>query len=55
MSKHHVLARLWNDESGAETMEYALIAGLVIVGVIVVIGQVGTRVLARWNSVNSKI
>jgi Flp pilus assembly pilin Flp len=40
------------DERGGEVIEYVLIAGLIVVATIVVIGAVGTKVLARWNSVN---
>jgi Flp pilus assembly pilin Flp len=32
-----------------------LIAGLILVAAIAVIGAVGTKVLARWNSVNSSL
>jgi pilus assembly protein Flp/PilA len=42
-----------NDTRGGETIEYALILGLVIVAAIAVIGAVGTRVVARWTSTNS--
>jgi Flp pilus assembly pilin Flp len=49
------LARLVRDQAGGETMEYALILGLIVVGCIVVIGAVGTKVLARWTSVNSSL
>jgi Flp pilus assembly pilin Flp len=40
---------------GGETIEYALILGLVIVTAIAVIGAVGTRVVARWTSTNSSL
>ena len=43
------------DERGGEVIEYALIAGLVIVGAIAVIGTVGGKVLARWTSVNGSL
>ena len=45
--------RLARDERGGEVLEYALIAGLIVVAAVAVIGAVGTKVLARWNSVNS--
>lgn len=51
-SKLRMLAR---NESGGEVLEYALIAGLIVVAAIAVIGSVGTKVLARWNSLNSKL
>ncbi len=43
------------DEQGGEVLEYALIAGLIVVAAIAVIGSVGTKVLARWNSLNSSM
>ena len=36
-------------------MEYALIMGLIVVTAIAIIGTVGTKVLARWTSVNSSL
>lgn len=47
------IGRLLADDRGGETIEYALILGLVIVTAIAVIGAVGTRVVARWTSVNN--
>jgi Flp pilus assembly pilin Flp len=47
--------RLVTDDSGGETIEYALVLGLIIVTAIAVIGAVGTRVVARWTSVNSSM
>ena len=49
----NMLTRLVRDEQGGEVLEYALIAGLIIVAAIAVIGAVGTKVLARWTSVDS--
>jgi pilus assembly protein Flp/PilA len=45
--------RMLCDDSGGEVLEYALIAGLIVVAAIAVIGSVGTKVLARWTSLNS--
>jgi Flp pilus assembly pilin Flp len=50
-----LLSRVWADERGGEVLEYALIAGLIVVAAIAVIGAVGTKVLARWNSLNSSM
>ena len=44
--------RLVGDDNGGEVLEYALIAGLIVVAAIAVIGSVGTKVLARWTSLN---
>ena len=50
-----MLSKLVRDERGGEVLEYALIAGLIVVAAIAVIGTVGTKVLARWTSLNSSM
>jgi Flp pilus assembly pilin Flp len=50
-----MLRKLFDDESGGEVIEYALILGLIVVAAIAVIGAVGTKVLARWTSTNSSL
>jgi Flp pilus assembly pilin Flp len=47
--------KLCGDESGGEVIEYALIAGLIIVAAIAVVASVGVKVAARWTSVNSTL
>jgi Flp pilus assembly pilin Flp len=49
------LKALVREDRGGEVLEYALIAGLITVAAIAVIGLVGNKVLARWNSVNSSM
>jgi Flp pilus assembly pilin Flp len=49
------LRRFLSDETGGEVLEYALIAGLIVVGAIGVIGKVGTKVVAKWTSLNSSM
>ncbi len=49
------MSKLLKDEAGGEVLEYALIAGLIVVGAIGVIGKVGSKVLARWGSLNSSM
>jgi Flp pilus assembly pilin Flp len=51
-SLKNLMTKLVKDEQGGEVLEYALIAGLIVVAAIAVIGAVGTKVLARWNSLN---
>jgi Flp pilus assembly pilin Flp len=51
----NAVVRLWQEEAGGEVIEYALILGLIIVVAIVLIGKVGTKVVARWTSVNSSM
>ena len=43
------------DDRGGEVLEYALIAGLIVVAAIATIGAVGTKVLAYWGSINSSM
>lgn len=51
----NLLVKLVKDEQGGEVLEYALIAGLIVVAAIAMIGAVGNRVLARWTSLNSSM
>src|SRR3954470_7813154 len=53
MSK--LLSRLLSDENGGEVLEYALIAGLIVVAAIAAITTVGSKVLARWTSLDSSM
>jgi pilus assembly protein Flp/PilA len=50
-----LMAKLVRDEQGGEVLEYALIAGLIVVAAIAVITSVGGKVLARWQSLNSSM
>ena len=43
------------DETGGEVLEYALIAGLIVVAAIATIAGVGNQVLAIWSSANSSL
>ena len=43
------------DDAGGETIEYALVLGLIIVVAIAIIGTVGTKVVGRWTSTNSSL
>jgi pilus assembly protein Flp/PilA len=47
--------RLLNDEVGGEVLEYALIAGLVVVASIATIYSVGNKVFSSWNSLNGSM
>ncbi|MBN1787399.1 MAG: Flp family type IVb pilin [Sedimentisphaerales bacterium] len=46
-----VIKRFLNDEKGLETIEYAIISGLITVGAIATIASVGTWVSTRFNEV----
>jgi Flp pilus assembly pilin Flp len=49
------LLPLLRDERGGEAIEWALVAGLVVIGALAVIGAFGTKVLARWTTVNGSM
>ena len=51
----NMIRRLVREESAGEVLEYALIAGLIVVAAITVIASVGGKVLARWNSLNASM
>jgi pilus assembly protein Flp/PilA len=51
----NVLKKLIRDEQGGEILEYALVAGLIVVAAIAVLTSVGGKVLGRWNSLNSRM
>jgi Flp pilus assembly pilin Flp len=49
------LQRVAFDEQGGEVLEYALIAGLIVVAAMAMIHAVGTKVVAKWTSLNSSM
>jgi Flp pilus assembly pilin Flp len=49
------IVKLLTDERGGEVLEYALIVGLIVVAAIAAITSVGTKVLAKWTSVNASM
>jgi len=51
----NLLVKLVSDEQGGEVLEYALIAGLIVVAAIAMISAVGSKVLAKWTSLNSSM
>ena len=49
----NLLKKLVADEQGGEVLEYALIAGLIVVAAIAVITTVGEKVVAKWEDVDA--
>jgi Flp pilus assembly pilin Flp len=47
------LKRFIRDEQGLETVEYAIILGLIVVGTIITIGLIGDKVYNAFNSANT--
>lgn len=50
-----VLKRFVNDEQGLETVEYAIIMGLIVAGTIGVIASIGTWVNAKFVAVEAEL
>ena len=44
------LIRFASDEGGLETIEYAIVAGLIVVGVITAVTAIGVWVAGQWGS-----
>ncbi|MGH7178839.1 MAG: Flp family type IVb pilin [Tepidisphaeraceae bacterium] len=49
------LIRLFKEDQGTETLEWGLVAGLIVVGAIAAIVLIGPKVTTIWNNVNSAI
>ena len=49
----NLVSKLVTDERGGEVLEYALIAGLIVVAAIASISAVGGKVFARWSSLGN--
>ena len=45
--------RFIQDERGLETVEYAIIAGLIVVGTIATVVAIGTWVSAKFDALNN--
>ena len=49
----NTLKRLISDERGLETVEYAIITGLIVVGVIATIASIGTWVDGKFTALDT--
>jgi Flp pilus assembly pilin Flp len=45
----------WGDESGGEVLEYALVAGLIVVAAVAAIRLLGVRVAWGWSYIRDKL
>lgn len=50
-----VLNRFKNDEDGAALIEYTVLIGILLVGVVATIGLVGTWVSGKWTALNAAL
>ena len=49
------IVKFWRDEEGATAIEYGLIAGLIAVGIIASVTNVGTQLQALFNAIVTKL
>ena len=49
------LKRFWNDEQGLETVEYAIITGLIVAGVIATIAAIGQWVFDTFTNLQTEL
>ena len=47
-----MFVKLVKDEQGGEVLEYALIAGLIVVAAIGFIAGVGEKIVAKWTALD---
>ncbi len=47
------LKKFWSDEQGLETVEYAIIAGLIVVGTIGLIVSIGAWVQTKFEALDT--
>jgi pilus assembly protein Flp/PilA len=50
-----LIARFFNDESGATAIEYGLIAAGISIAIIVAVNGLGTNLNAKFTSINSSL
>jgi pilus assembly protein Flp/PilA len=48
-----MMAKFWCEEEGLETVEYAIIAGLIAVGVIATVVSIGLWVSSKFTALNA--
>jgi pilus assembly protein Flp/PilA len=53
--KMNLVKRFIKDERGLETVEYAIIAGLIVVGTIATIAAIGTWVNGKFTTLNTTL
>jgi len=46
-----LVVKLVKEEAGTETIEYAVIAGLIVVATIAAVAMVGKKVSAQWTTI----
>jgi Flp pilus assembly pilin Flp len=55
MRKTEILRRFIKDERGLETVEYAIIAGLIVVGIVATIKSIGGWVSTKFKKLDTDL
>jgi pilus assembly protein Flp/PilA len=50
-----VAVRLWKDERGASLLEYSILIGLITVGVVATVTNVGTWISGKWTALYTNL
>ena len=51
----NLATQLWKDESGQGLAEYALLLGLIVIGVVAIIAGMGTHIKSIFNKANNNL
>lgn len=52
---YRMIGRFLRDERGAEVLEYALVGGMVTVGALAAISEVGAKVVKYWKALDKAL
>ena len=47
-----LLKKFWQDEAGLETIEYAIIAALIVIGAVAFLKSIGSKVEATFEKID---
>lgn len=49
------LVKLWKDERGLETIEYAVIAALIVIGLITTMQSIGGKIHTMFSNIDAQL
>ncbi len=52
---HRLVTRLLSDDQGLETVEYAIIAGFIVAGIVTLVVAIGTWVKGKFNTMKTDL
>lgn len=48
-----MLKKFWNDEAGLETIEYVIMACVIVLGLIVTMTSIGTKIATKFAAIDA--